>query len=92
MSSPEDFQKEFNTMRNKQVEVFDRLGQLEAQITQFNERPQTGRNRRQARKQFPTQNPLPAIAPRIELRLTRDCKHAATRDGKSTETPRAPTV
>jgi predicted nuclease with TOPRIM domain len=38
MSSPEEFQKEFNTMRNKQVEVFDRLGQLEAQITQFNER------------------------------------------------------
>jgi predicted nuclease with TOPRIM domain len=38
MSSPEDFQKEFNTLRNKQVEIFDRLGQLEAQITQFNER------------------------------------------------------
>jgi predicted nuclease with TOPRIM domain len=38
MSSPEDFQKEFNTLRNKQVEVFDRLGHLEAQITQFNER------------------------------------------------------
>jgi hypothetical protein len=38
MSSPEDFQKEFNTLRNKQVEVFDRLGQLEAQITQFSER------------------------------------------------------
>ena len=38
MSSTEDFQKEFNTLRNKQVEIFDRLGQLEAQITQFNER------------------------------------------------------
>jgi predicted nuclease with TOPRIM domain len=38
MSSPEDFQKEHNTLRNKQVEIFDRLGQLEAQITQFNER------------------------------------------------------
>jgi predicted nuclease with TOPRIM domain len=38
MSPTEDFQKEFNTLRNKQVEVFDRLGQLEAQITQFNER------------------------------------------------------
>jgi predicted nuclease with TOPRIM domain len=38
MSSPEEFQKEFNTLRNKQVEIFDRLGQLEAQITQFNER------------------------------------------------------
>lgn len=38
MSSTEEFQKEFNTLRNKQVEIFDRLGQLEAQITQFNER------------------------------------------------------
>ena len=38
MSSTEEFQKEYNTMRNKQVEIFDRLGQLEAQITQFNER------------------------------------------------------
>jgi predicted nuclease with TOPRIM domain len=38
MSSPEEFQKEFNTLRNKQVEIFDRFGQLEAQITQFNER------------------------------------------------------
>jgi hypothetical protein len=38
MSPTVDFQKEFNTLRNKQVEVFDRLGQLEAQITQFNER------------------------------------------------------
>ncbi len=38
MSSPEEFLKEFNTMRNKQIEIFDRLGQLEAQMTQFNER------------------------------------------------------
>jgi len=38
MSSPEDFHKEFNILRNKQVEIFDRLGHLEAQITQFNER------------------------------------------------------
>jgi predicted nuclease with TOPRIM domain len=38
MSSTEEFQKEFNTLRNKQVEIFDRLGQLEAQITRFNER------------------------------------------------------
>jgi predicted nuclease with TOPRIM domain len=38
MSSTEDFQKEFNTVRNKQLEFFDRLGHLEAQITQFNER------------------------------------------------------
>jgi predicted nuclease with TOPRIM domain len=38
MSSTEDLQKEYNTLRNKQVEIFDRLGQLEAQITQFNER------------------------------------------------------
>ena len=38
MSTTVDFQKEFNTLRNKQVEIFDRLGQLEAQITQFNER------------------------------------------------------
>ncbi len=27
--SPEEFQKEFNTVRNKQVEMFERLGQLE---------------------------------------------------------------
>jgi len=38
MSSTEDFQKEYDTLRNKQVEIFDRLGRLEAQITQFNER------------------------------------------------------
>lgn len=38
MSAPEDFHKEFNILRNKQVEIFDRLGQLEAQMTQFNER------------------------------------------------------
>ncbi|MGD0402045.1 MAG: hypothetical protein ABSB66_02515 [Candidatus Acidiferrales bacterium] len=38
MSSPEEFQKEFNTVRNKQLEIFDRLGHLETQITQFNER------------------------------------------------------
>jgi predicted nuclease with TOPRIM domain len=38
MSPTVDFQKEYNTLRNKQVEIFDRLGQLEAQITQFNER------------------------------------------------------
>lgn len=38
MSAPEDFHKEFNTLRNKQVEMFDRLGHLETQITQFNER------------------------------------------------------
>jgi predicted nuclease with TOPRIM domain len=35
---PEEFQKEFNTLRNKQFEVFDRLGQLEGQITQLVER------------------------------------------------------
>ena len=38
MSSTEDPQKEFNTVRNKQIEFFDRLGHLEDQITQFNER------------------------------------------------------
>jgi predicted nuclease with TOPRIM domain len=38
VSAPEDFHKEFNTLRNKQVEMFDRLGHLETQITQFNER------------------------------------------------------
>jgi predicted nuclease with TOPRIM domain len=38
MSPTVDFQKEYNILRNKQVEIFDRLGQLEAQITQFNER------------------------------------------------------
>jgi predicted nuclease with TOPRIM domain len=38
MSPTVDFQKEYNTLRNKQVEIFDRLGQLEAHITQFNER------------------------------------------------------
>jgi predicted nuclease with TOPRIM domain len=38
MSPTVDFQKEYNTLRNKQVEIFDRLGQLEAHITHFNER------------------------------------------------------
>lgn len=38
MSAPEDFHKEFNTLRNKQVEIFDRLGHLETQLTQFHER------------------------------------------------------
>jgi predicted nuclease with TOPRIM domain len=38
VGSPEDFHKEFNNLRNKQVEIFDRLGQLEGQLTQFNER------------------------------------------------------
>jgi predicted nuclease with TOPRIM domain len=36
--SPEEFQKEFNTVRNKQVEMFDRLGQLESQMSQLVER------------------------------------------------------
>jgi TolA-binding protein len=35
--SPEEFQKEFNTVRNKQVEIFDRLGQMESQIRQLTE-------------------------------------------------------
>jgi hypothetical protein len=33
--SPEEFQKEFNTVRNKQVEIFDRLGQIESQLRQL---------------------------------------------------------
>ena len=36
--SPEELQKEFNSVRNKQVEIFDRLGQLESQISQLTER------------------------------------------------------
>jgi predicted nuclease with TOPRIM domain len=36
--SLEEFQKEFNTVRNKQVEMFDRLGQLESQMSQLVER------------------------------------------------------
>ena len=35
--SAEEFQKEFNTVRNKQVEIFDRLGQMESQIRQLTE-------------------------------------------------------
>ncbi|MGB8541519.1 MAG: hypothetical protein WCD49_07765 [Candidatus Acidiferrales bacterium] len=35
--SSEEFQKEFNTVRNKQVEIFDRLGQMETQIRQLTE-------------------------------------------------------
>jgi uncharacterized protein YukE len=35
--SAEEFQKEFNTVRNKQVEIFDRLGQIESQIRQLTE-------------------------------------------------------
>jgi predicted nuclease with TOPRIM domain len=35
--SPEEFQKEFNTVRNKQVEIFDRLGQIESHIRQLTE-------------------------------------------------------
>jgi hypothetical protein len=35
---PEDFQREFNTVRNKQIEVFDRIAELEGQIRQFTER------------------------------------------------------
>jgi predicted nuclease with TOPRIM domain len=35
--SPEELQKEFNTVRNKQVEIFDRLGQIESQIRQLTE-------------------------------------------------------
>ena len=37
-ASPEELQKEFNSVRNKQVEIFDRLGQLESQISQLTER------------------------------------------------------
>jgi predicted nuclease with TOPRIM domain len=36
--SPEELQKEFNSVRNKQVEIFDRLGQLESQVSQLTER------------------------------------------------------
>jgi predicted nuclease with TOPRIM domain len=35
---PEDFQREFNTVRNKQIEVFDRIAELEGRIRQFTER------------------------------------------------------
>jgi len=31
-------QKEFNSVRNKQVEIIDRLGQLESQVSQLTER------------------------------------------------------
>jgi hypothetical protein len=34
---PEEFQKDFNVVRNKQVEIFDRLGQLEGQMRQLTE-------------------------------------------------------
>jgi predicted nuclease with TOPRIM domain len=37
-ASPEELQKEFSSVRNKQVEIFDRLGQLESQISQLTER------------------------------------------------------
>jgi predicted nuclease with TOPRIM domain len=36
--SPEELQKEFNSVRNKQVEIIDRLGQLESQVSQLTER------------------------------------------------------
>jgi predicted nuclease with TOPRIM domain len=36
--SPEELQKEFNSVRNKQVEIFDRLGHLESQLSQLTER------------------------------------------------------
>jgi hypothetical protein len=36
--SPEELQKEFNSVRNKQVEIFDRLGHLESQVSQLTER------------------------------------------------------
>jgi predicted nuclease with TOPRIM domain len=35
--SPEEFQKEFNAVRNKQVELFERLTQTESQIRQLTE-------------------------------------------------------
>jgi uncharacterized protein YukE len=35
--SSEEFQKEFNTVRNKQVEIFDHLGQMESQVRQLTE-------------------------------------------------------
>jgi hypothetical protein len=35
--SPEELQKEFNTVRNKQVEIFDRLSQRESQLRQLTE-------------------------------------------------------
>jgi hypothetical protein len=34
---PEEFQKDFNVVRNKQVEIFDRLGRLEGQQRQLTE-------------------------------------------------------
>ncbi len=39
MASPstEEFQKEFNAVRNKQVEIFERLSQMESQIRQLTE-------------------------------------------------------
>jgi predicted nuclease with TOPRIM domain len=37
-ASPEELQKEFNSVRNKQVEIFDRLEQLESQLSQLTER------------------------------------------------------
>jgi predicted nuclease with TOPRIM domain len=36
--SPEELQKEFNSVRNKQVEIIDRLGHLESQLSQLTER------------------------------------------------------
>jgi predicted nuclease with TOPRIM domain len=35
--SPEELQKEFNSVRNKQVEIFDRLNHLEGQLRQLTE-------------------------------------------------------
>jgi hypothetical protein len=34
---PEEFQKDFNVVGNEQVEIFDRLGQLEGQMRQLTE-------------------------------------------------------
>jgi predicted nuclease with TOPRIM domain len=36
--SPEELQKEFNSVRNKQVEIIDRLGNLESQLSQLTDR------------------------------------------------------
>ena len=36
-ASPEELQKEFNVVRNKQVEIFDRLNHLEGQLRQLTE-------------------------------------------------------
>jgi len=37
-ASPEELQKEFNSVRNKQVEIIDRLAHLESQVSQLTER------------------------------------------------------